>query len=211
MINQPINLLIVDDHPIVVTGLRSILNNEEGIAIVAHALDGASAMNYLKEYDIDIVLLDINLPDISGIDLCKQIKKQFSNVQVLALSTFNDRSTVMNILQNGAMGYLLKNVQAEELVEAIKTVYARRLFVAADIQKMLSESAAEAAIEIPVLTRRELEILKYIADGLVTTQIADKLFISPLTIETHRRNLMHKFEVNNSPSLIKKAMKLRLI
>jgi DNA-binding NarL/FixJ family response regulator len=210
MTTKKIRLLIVDDHPIVTEGLRLILQDQPEIVIANHALNGAKAMSLLKEEQFDVVLLDISLPDMSGVDLCKHIKKEHQHIKVLVLSTFNDRSVILQMIQSGAMGYLFKNTQSEELIKAIKLVNDKLFYLGEDVQKTMSEYAADEE-EIPVLTRREKEILLHIADGLITSVIAEKLFISPLTVETHRRNLMQKFNVSNSPALIKKAMNLKLI
>ncbi len=210
MTNRQIKLLIIDDHPIVTEGLKLILQNQPGIVIANHAFSGTEAMSLLKEESFDVVLLDISLPDMSGIDLSKYIKKEHQHTKVLVLSTFNERSMIMQMIQSGAMGYLFKNTQSGELIKAIKMVNDGLFYLGEEVQKTMSEYSGDDE-EIPVLTRREKEVLLYIAEGLITSVIAEKLFISPLTVETHRRNLMQKFRVGNAPALIKKAMNLKLI
>lgn len=211
MTENTIKLLIIDDHPIVTEGLKLILQGQSEIVVANHALTGAQALDLLKAEHFDVVLLDISLPDISGVDLCKQIRKDYPQLKILVLSTFSDRSMIMQMLQGGAMGYLFKNTQSEELIRAIKTVSDKRIYLGEEVQRAMSDYSPANEEEIPVLTRREKEILQYIADGLISTDIAGKLFISPLTVETHRRNLMQKFQVSNSPALIKKAMHLKLL
>ena len=210
MTNRQIKLLIIDDHPIVTEGLKLILQNQPGIVIANHAFSGTEAMSLLKEESFDVVLLDISLPDMSGIDLSKYIKKEHQHTKVLVLSTFNERSMIMQMIQSGAMGYLFKNTQSGELIKAIKMVNDGLFYLGEEVQKTMSEYSGDDE-EIPVLTRREKEVLLYIAEGLITSVIAEKLFISPLTVETHRRNLMQKFRVGNAPALINKAMNLKLI
>lgn len=211
MHDAKIKLLVIDDHPVVAEGISTILRNHSEIFIVAYASTGALAMSFLKTHDADVVLLDINLPDRNGIDLCRQIKKEYNHINILVLSVFNERSAIMQMLQNGAMGYLSKNTQAEELIRAIKTVNESHVYLGEDVQKSMSDYSMVDPEEMPVLTRREREILKYMAESLTSSEIAARLLISHRTIETHRRNLMHKFNVNNSIGLMKKAIGFKLI
>ncbi|MDJ1469657.1 response regulator transcription factor [Xanthocytophaga flava] len=206
-----ISVIIVDDHPIVVEGLRSLLQHKPEITILNSFINGKDVLPYLSEHPADVVLLDINLPDISGIELCRQIKQTYPQTKVLALSNHSEHSMIAQMLQSGASGYLLKNAPADELLKAIEEVTVKTVFLSSEVQKVLLDAYSNTQDTIPVLTRRELEILKWLADGHTTNAIADKLFISPLTVETHRRNLMQKFEVNNVAALIKKAVDCKIL
>ncbi|MDJ1506379.1 response regulator transcription factor [Xanthocytophaga agilis] len=206
-----ISVIIVDDHPIVVEGLRSLLQHKPEITILNSFINGKDVLPYLNEHPADVVLLDINLPDISGIELCRQIKQTYPQTKVLALSNHSEHSMIAQMLQSGASGYLLKNAPADELLKAIEEVTVKTVFLSSEVQKVLLDAYSNTQDTIPVLTRRELEILKWLADGHTTNAIADKLFISPLTVETHRRNLMQKFEVNNVAALIKKAVDCKVL
>lgn len=199
-------IFIVDDHPMVLEGFKALLQNEN-IQIVGTAENAFQAIDFLKKNQVDIAFLDINLPDISGIELCKKIKIEFPNIQCLALSTFNDRSYVSKMIENGASGYLLKNSSKEEILKAIDEVSKGNMFFNVDYQTQNTSKYQQT----PIITRREKEILVEIAEGLTNQQIADKLFISITTVSSHRQNLMLKLEANNTASLIKMAVKYNLI
>ena len=200
-------IFIVDDHPMVIEGFKALLNQNSDINVVGSAENAYQAIDFLKNNEVDIAFLDINLPDISGIDLCKKIKTEFPNIQCLALSTFNDRNYVSKMIENGASGYLLKNSSKEEIIQAIEAVSKGNMFFNVDYQKQNTSKFDQK----PILTRRELEVLKEIADGLTNQQIADKLFISSTTVSTHRQNLMLKLDTNNTALLIKMAVKFEFI
>lgn len=199
-------IFIVDDHPMVLEGFKALLQTEN-ITIVGTAKNAFEAMDFIKKNKVDIAFLDINLPDISGIELCKKIKTEFPEIQCLALSTFNDRTYVSKMIENGASGYLLKNSSKEEILKAIEEVSKGNMFFNVDYQTQNTSKYDQK----PILTRREKEILVEIAEGLTNQQIADKLFISITTVSSHRQNLMLKLEANNTASLIKMAAKYNLI
>ncbi len=206
-----LSVLIVDDHPIVVEGLRSLLQNKPEVSIAHSFTNGADVLPFLSENDVDVVLLDISLPDISGIDLCRQIKKAHPDTKVLALSNHSEHSMIAQMLQSGASGYLLKNAPADELLKAIEGVTTQKVFLSNEVQKVLLQAYSNTQDAAPLLTRREREVLQWLANGHTTNAIAEGLFISPLTVETHRRNLMQKFEVSNVAALIKKAVDYKLL
>lgn len=205
---KPIKVMVIDDHPMVIEGLRVLIADHTYIVISHSCTLGQSAIELLQAEDMDIVLLDINLPDINGTELCLQITKTYPQTKVIGISTYSEASIIHQIIQNGAKGYLLKNVSADELVNAIYMVYENEEYFSPEVKKVLSEFSVKG---FPRLTRREKEVLELIASGITTQQIADKLFVSPLTIETHRRNLMHKFGVNNAPALIRTALEHKLL
>ncbi|KQS33179.1 response regulator transcription factor [Dyadobacter sp. Leaf189] len=203
-----VKILIVDDHPLVLEGLKSLLADCEGILVAGTASNAIEAIAFLKTNEVDIAFLDISLPDISGIELCKKIKEQFPSVKTLALSTFNERSYVSRMIQNGASGYLIKSSGKEEILEAIRQVQAGGYFMNVNFDQASSPAPSKT---IPFLTRREKEVLLLIAEGLTNPQIAEQLFVSVTTVNTHRQNLLMKFEVSNTASLIKLAAGLGLI
>lgn len=208
---EKISVLLVDDHPIVLQGLQHLLQGREDIAIAGSFTTGTDALAFLKKNPVDIILQDVNLPDMHGIELCREIKKILPRVRILALSNHNERSIITQMLQSGASGYILKNASAEEVITAIQDARQDKLVLTQQVQKILVQASSSEFTEMPQLTRREKEILQRIASGFTTVQIADELFISPLTVETHRRNLMQKFKVNNAPSLIKLAAEYKLV
>lgn len=192
----------------VIEGIRSLLQNEPTIDWMGHATNAASCLTFLERQLPDVLLLDINLPDTSGIELCKIIKQRFPSVFVLGLSTFNQQSFIAKMMEHGASGYLLKNATQAELLEAIQIVIKGKTYLSEEAADVLRKASDE---DVPVITQREREVLMLIADGLTNAAIADHLFISILTVETHRKNLLAKFEVKNTASLIKTAAKLNLL
>ena len=210
---EHINIAIIDDHPIVMEGLQKVLRNAYNYVNTFCFTTGNDFLNYLKnnELETDIALLDITLPDINGIELCRLVKLASPNVCVLAFSNHNERGTILKMLKQGASGYLLKNAAADEVVECINEAMKGNLAFTREVKEIMSKPTMDDFKAVPVLTKREKEILKLIADGVTTVLIAERLFLIPLTIETHRRNLMQKFEVKNAPEMIKMAIRLELL
>ena len=204
-----IKLFIVDDHYMVIEGIHSLLQNEDIIDWMGHASNAASCMAFLQKQEPDIILMDINLPDISGIDLCKTIKEKYPGVYIIALSTFNQQSYIEKMMQNGASGYVIKNASQHELMEAIQTVNQGKQFLSFDAAIAIRKPDTENSI--PVITRREKEVLELIADGNTNNEIANKLCISTSTVDTHRKSLLLKFSAKNTASLIKQAAHMNII
>ncbi len=202
-----IKVFIVDDHYMVIEGIRSLLQNERTIEWMGHATNGASCMAYLQNQLPDVILMDINLPNESGIDLCKVVKEKYPSVFVIGLSTFNQQSFIEKMIEHGASGYVLKNATQMELMEAINAVIKGKKYLSLEAARALRKNNTDQI----VLTRREKEVLELIADGLTNNEIAKKLFVSNTTIESHRKNLLSKFRVNNTASLIRLAAKNDLI
>ncbi|RYD82733.1 MAG: response regulator transcription factor [Sphingobacteriales bacterium] len=202
-----IKVFIVDDHYMVIEGIRSLLQNERAIEWMGHATNAASCLSFLKQQKPDIVLMDINLPDKSGTDLCKEVKELYPSVFVLGLSTFNQQAVIRNMIDNGASGYLLKNASKEELMDAIDTVLKGRSYLSFEAAASMKETAKN----IPLITKREKEVLVLISEGLTNNEIAEKLFISIPTVNTHRKSLLEKFEVKNTALLIGKAIRYGLV
>ena len=195
-------IFIVDDHLMVIEGIRSLLFAQEGIECLGHAIDGASCMAFLEENKPDIILMDINLPDTSGIDLCKIVKKQYPAISILALSTYSQMTVVRNMLANGASGYLLKNASKEEILEAIAMVKAGGQYLCMEVAEALKLPQNTD----PLITRREKEVLILICEGFTNPEIAEKLFVSLPTINTHRKSLLAKLKARNVAALVKIAM-----
>jgi DNA-binding NarL/FixJ family response regulator len=208
---KKIKVIIVDDHPVVIDGLRFLLKEEQDIELMATFNEGLPFIAFIENNKPDVVLLDITLPDISGIELCSKIKSLDKKIKVLGLSNHDEHSIIAQMLRKGANGYLLKNASASELLEAIKEVYVKDVYFSSKVQQVLLQSYNDKDSNLPMLTRRENEILILISDGKTTNEIAETLFISPSTVETHRKNMIQKFEVNNVASLIKKATQLKII
>ncbi|HTH32318.1 MAG TPA: response regulator transcription factor [Lacibacter sp.] len=202
------NVFIVDDHYMVVEGIRSLLQYEKGIEWMGHAMTAESCISFLNGRQPDVIFMDINLPDKSGIDLCKEVNQKYPSIAIIGLSTFNQQSFISKMMENGASGYVLKNASKEELLFAIQTVMRGRTFLSHEAAMIAEKKESD---DLPVLTRREKEVLELIADGLTTQEIADKLFVSAATVETHRKNLLLKLEAKNVAAMVKIAAKLHLI
>lgn len=203
-----IKVFIVDDHYMVIEGIRSLLQNDKDIEWAGHASNAASCLAFLQQQQPDIILMDINLPDKSGIDLCKEVKQKYPSVFVIGLSTFNQQSFIQKMIENGASGYVLKNATQEELMEALAIVAKGKVYLSDEAAQSLRKNNTG---EIPILTRREKEVLTLIAEGMTNNEIAEKLFISITTVDTHRKNILAKFNCRNIASLIKAAMQMQLI
>jgi DNA-binding NarL/FixJ family response regulator len=203
-----IKVFIVDDHYMVVEGIRSLLQHEKAIDWTGHASSAASCLAFLKQQQPDVILMDINLPDKSGIELCQEVKQKYPSVFIIGLSTFNQQSFIEKMINNGASGYVLKNATGNELMEAIQTVMKGKSYLSHEVAQTLRK---EHSAEVPVLTRREKEVLELIANGFTNNEMAQKLFISITTVDTHRKNLLAKFNVKNTALLIKAALQYKLI
>ncbi|MGL4629691.1 MAG: response regulator [Leadbetterella sp.] len=203
-----IKILIIDDHPLVIEGIKTLLNDDLDLQIAGTAMNAFEAMDFLKKESVDIALIDINLPDVSGIDLCKKIVTEFPKVRCIALTTFWERSYVTKMIKNGAMGYLHKGSSKDEIIKAAKQVFEGGYYMNVNTNEPL---ASEINHDSPNLTPREKEVLKLIAKGLTNQEIAEKLFVSSLTIKSHRTSLLLKFNVSNTASLINIATQNDLI
>ncbi|MBS1509555.1 MAG: response regulator transcription factor [Bacteroidetes bacterium] len=200
-------VFIVDDHYMVIEGIRSLLQQEKDVEWLGHATTAASCLAFLKQQQPDVLLMDVNLPDKSGIDLCKEVKQLYPHVSVVGLSTFNQQAIIRNMVDNGASGYVLKNATRAELKEAIDAVVKGNTYFSFEAALTLNEPEAG----LPLVTRREKEVLQQIAEGLTNAEIAELLFISVATVNTHRKSLLEKFDVKNTATLIGKAIRLGMI
>jgi len=203
-----INVFIVDDHYIVIQGLKSLLAEEKDIEVLGHATSAESCLQFVVLERVDVILMDISMPGMDGIQLCREIKRKYPPVMVLALSTYNQDSYVRQMIDNGASGYILKNTDKEELLEAIHTVFKGKTYLSFEVSQLI-KSAPNSGL--PVLTRREKEVLSMVADGCTTFEIAQKLFISEATVNSHRRNLLDKIQAKNTAALIKFALDNKMV
>lgn len=206
-----INVLIADDHTMFVDGIASILKDENNINVVGTCYNGAEIIDFVAKNKVDLILLDVNLPDISGIDVCKLINDKYPNIKILAISMFNEESYVSEILNNGALGYILKNTGREELLKAIDTVnkgdnYFSKAVTETITKAIVNSKKENKDTELPKISRREKDVLKLIVEGFNTQEIADTLFISFKTVESHRGKLLEKLNARNSTALVKIAM-----
>jgi DNA-binding NarL/FixJ family response regulator len=205
-----IRTYIIDDHPMVVAGIKALLADSSVVEITGFATDGYRALEALKSCDAEVALTDINLGDLNGIELCGLLKKTKPGLKILGLSTFKERSYITRMLEAGASGYLLKNATKEELEEGITAAWRGRMFMSAEVSEVMTSPAAQSS-PLPLLTAREKEVLALIAEGSTNQEIAAQLFVSPLTVDSHRKNLLAKFEVKNTAQMVKVALQHRLL
>lgn len=209
-----IRIAIADDHPLVINGLKAMLEKFEDVRLIFSATNGADLLALLKEQQADVLLLDIQMPDANGIDLCKEIHDDYPYLKIIGLTNFEKSSYVKQMVRNGALGYLLKNIDGKTLSAAIHAVMQDKPYIQEQIRNnMLNEvlSGKKSTSQGISLTKREVEILSLIAKEFTNQQIADKLFISIRTVETHRMNLTQKLGVHNTAGLVKEAYSRGLI
>lgn len=205
-----ITAFIVDDHYMVIEGIRSLLQGDPDIVLIGHAFTAASCLTFLEKEQPDVILMDIALPDQSGVDLCAAVKQKYPLTKILGLSTFNQHSFIEKMMESGASGYVLKNASGTELSNAIKKVHNGQIYLSFEAA-MVVKSHQASQYQHPLLTRREKEILTLISEGYTNPKIAEKLFVSVNTVDTHRKNLLAKFNVSNTANLIKLAIQWGLI
>ena len=205
-----IKVFIVEDHMVVVEGIRSLLENEHDFDVVGNADTGAACLSFFRANTADVILMDINLPDINGIELCKEIKENYPGIMVLALSTFNQGTYINKMMESGASGYLLKNAGRHEIIQALHDVVKGKTYLSFEAGQAL-KSATLTSPQQPLLTKREKEILLLITEGLTNIQIGEKLFISIDTVESHRKNLYSKLGVKNTAMLMRYAIENNLM
>jgi DNA-binding NarL/FixJ family response regulator len=209
-----VHILLIDDHPLVTDGVKTMLATQEGIVVSAAAKTAKEALSILEQSTFEIILLDLSLPDMDGLALCSEIRKTNQSSKIIALTSTNETGIITQFLQRGGNGYLLKNMERQELIEAIEQVQLGKIYLCKGANEKILEQYRNVEVatqQAPVLTRREKEILQLLNEGLTGPQIAKQLFLSPLTVETHRKNLMQKFNANNAQMLLKLARQQRLI
>jgi len=211
--------MLVDDHSIVRDGIKALLADQKQLKIVAEAQNGAEALRILEGRHIDLVLIDINMPQMNGIDCTKLIRKQYPKTKVLALSMFKEEQHIRHILKAGAMGYLLKDAGKEELIRGIQAVLNGQNYFSPEASQVVMKDLVGQSTRKPrppfsypiYLTEREKDVLKLIAQELTNQEIAQQLSISTRTVDAHRRSLIQKIGARNSIGLVKFAMEHNLL
>lgn len=207
-----ISLIIADDHPVIIDGIKTILDEQDDVQLLAAVNDGNQLLEALKELQPDLALVDINMPGLNGIEATKKIKKDYPEVKVLAFSQYKEKRFVKQILKSGANGYLLKSSAADELIKAIQMVLDGGMYLSADLPNIFEEKPKRRSDYLfPDLTTRELDVLRCICEEKNTQEIADTLFISPHTVESHRANLLLKVGAKNTAGLVKWAVENEVI
>ncbi|WP_294350585.1 response regulator transcription factor [uncultured Sphingobacterium sp.] len=206
-----IKIAITDDHPLLLEGLKNIINAHEDFEVVGMY---SSATELYKSIAVDmpmVLLLDINLPDANGIDLVKGLKENNNDLKIIAFSVHNEFAVINSILKEGADAYLQKNANGDEILTAISDVIVGKRYICEKTRIILNQKSEIGLKQVPKLTRREKEVLSFVAKGMTTHEIADVLFISSHTVESHRKNLMEKFQTKSVTAAVKSALEYGLI
>ena len=204
-----IKLLVVDDHPVVRKGISLCLARHETLEVAGEAADGRDAIRKSRELQPDIVLMDINMPQMSGLAVTEQLRREMPKIKVLILSMHGNTDYVLRILQSGARGYVLKDAPPEELVRAIETVHAGDTYFSADVARLALNQFVRGGTgtsQAPQLTNREREVLILVADGFSNKEIASQLGVGVRTVETHRERIMRKLDIHTIAGLTKFAI-----
>ena len=204
-----LKLFIIDDHQLIIEGIHSLLEFEKEIEWLGSAKTPDELMQFLKSKQPDVLLMDINLPQKSGLDLCKEVKLKYPSIRIIGLSTSDQPSVIRRMIDNGASGYLLKDASKNEIIEALHIVSTGKTYINFSVAQVLKNNMPTE--NLPILTRREKEVLEHISNGLTNQEIADKLFLDVTTINSHRKNMLTKFNVKNTAALVKIALSNNLI
>jgi DNA-binding NarL/FixJ family response regulator len=207
-----IKIVLADDHQIVRQGLRTLLSGEQDMKVVGEADDGRKTLRLAQELTPDVIIMDISMPDLNGIEATRRIMGDFPGVKVIALSMHSDSLFVLNMLKSGAAGYLLKDCALEELVQAIRTVMLQKTYISPGVSDILIKDfthgwSAGSNSAYSILTNREREVLQLMAEGKSTIHIADTLGVSSKTVEAHRKQMMNKLGIHNVAELTKYAIR----
>ena len=208
-----IRILIADDHQIVRQGLRNLLEKEPDMRVVAEADDGRATVRMVREISPEVVIMDVAMPDLNGIEATRQIVAEFPKIKVIALSMYADQRFVLNMLKAGASGYLLKDCAFEELTRAIRLVMAHKTYLSPGVTDIVVKdytsggNSSGKGSDFSTLSPREREVLQLMAEGKSTSQISGLLHVSVKTIETHRQQVMHKLNIHSVAELTKYALR----
>lgn len=209
-----ISVIIADDHQMFIDGMKLLLEKEPSISVVGEALNGKLLLELLEERKADIVMVDINMPVIDGIEVTKIICRKYPDIKVLILTMYNTKQYIAGMIAAGASGYILKNTGQEELIDAIKAIYNGDQYFSDEVTSKVMESFRRKETKMdthPELTAREKEVLKLLADDLTGIEIGKRLNISHHTVDAHRRNMLSKFNVRTTVGLVRLAMERGLI
>ena len=209
---RKIKVVVADDHTILRQGIKALLDNQEGIEVVGEAKDGREAIKTIEELLPDVILMDIAMPGLNGLEATRRIKKKFPKVKVVVLTMHANEEYIFQILNAGADGYLVKETAFQDLISAINAVHKGEAFMSPSISKKvmtdyIQRAQGEEKVGFDTLTTREREILQLVAEGNSNKKIAEALFISPKTVETHRAHIMDKLNIHDRAGLIKYAIR----
>lgn len=216
---KPIRIILVDDHTIIRDGIRALFKEKPEVEVIGEAGNGKELIQLLQNTEADLVMMDLNMPDMDGFDATAYLHEKYPNLKILILSMLDHESYITKIMDTGASGYLLKNTGRDEMLCGIKIVASGGQFICSAVvrnllkkmQNQIGKSVVSEEKQTRDLSQREIEILKLIADGLTNAEIADKIFTSKRTVETHRQNIIEKTKAKNTAALIKYAISKGII
>lgn len=211
--NGTISLFLADDHVLVCQGIAALLAKQPDMTVVGHCGDGLKVVDEVMRTKPDVVVLDLQMPGLHGVDICRQITRKAKHTAVLVLTMHADEEFIVQALENGACGYMLKEAAFDQLVEAVRTVAHGNLYLGAGVPRGVLSRLTEAKRDDPYnrLTPRERQVLHLIAEGKTSKKIAGMLSLSPKTVDTHRAHLMAKLDIHDLATLVKYAMKKKLL
>lgn len=212
--NKTVSILIADDHQMFIDGLKALLKREKNIQVIGEVSNGDEALEFIRKQQPDLLITDISMPGMSGVELTRKVKQNYPDIKVLVLSMYNDREIVSEILMSEAEGYILKNTGRQELMNAIHRITDNSTYYSNEVLNiMMTRLKKQKTIEknTALLTPREIEIVKLIMEELSSEEIADKLFISKRTVDTHRKNIIQKTNTRTLVGLLKFAMENNLV
>jgi DNA-binding NarL/FixJ family response regulator len=211
---KPIRVLVVDDHAIVREGICALLARREDIEVVGQAADGQRAIDAVVQFDPDVVLMDIAMPGMNGLEATREIHARFPSTRILVLTQYENKEYIVPLLRAGAVGYVTKDVRASELTDAIRAVFSEGAYLPPRITQAVVSVIAKSPDPDnaqTILTEREIQIVRLITEGLSNREIAERLGISVKTVDTHRGNILEKLNVHNTAELIKYAMRKGIV
>lgn len=217
-----IKVLLVDDHKIIRDGLRALFKPSDGIQVVGECEDGDQVLDFCKENPVDVILMDINMKRKGGIETTELMVQEFPDVKIIALSMYSEESFISKILKAGAISYVLKSAGKADIISAIQAAHEGKSYFDKDVAEVMmskylrmdaskKQKSSQFLISVDDLTKREIEVIKLITEELTTSEISEKLFISPRTVDSHRRNLLQKIGVKNTAGLVKFALFYKII
>lgn len=207
--SRVIRVIVADDHAIVREGICSLLARRKDVQVVGEAADGRLAVEQVASLAPDVVLMDISMPVMNGLEATQEIRRRFPNVRILVLSQYESREYILPLLRAGAAGYIAKRARASELVDAIRAVYNEGAFLQPNLARVIVEGVTNASDSEPqsILSEREKQVVRLVADGMSSREIADQLGLSVKTVDTHRANIMEKLGIHSSAELVKYAIR----
>jgi DNA-binding NarL/FixJ family response regulator len=204
-----IKVFIIDDHELILEGIHALLKDEKDMEWLGSCKHPQELLLFLRHTKPDVLLMDINLPEKSGLELCPEIKQLYPAIRIIGLSTSDQASVIRRMMESGASGYLLKDALKNEIITAIQTVVKGKTYVSYSVSEVLKKKNTEPVL--PLLTKREKQVLQLIAEGFTNPEIAEKLFLDVSTINSHRKNMLTKYNLNTTAALVKLAMTEHLI